>query len=167
MNELPQRKHIRLEQYDYSQGGCYYITVSISSGQPVLSYVGRGLAPAEPCRLELSELGKLVEAQLLNLEKRFDFVFVDQYVIMPTHVHAIIRFAEQAAGASPRPTLSSVIGVWKSLTTRLWNAQNFTPGKKLFQTSFYEHIVRNADDYAEIWCYIENNPAKWLETKKD
>lgn len=90
---------------------------------------------------------------------------IDRYVIMPTHIHVIIDLSG-AAGASPRPTLMDVVGAWKSLTTRLCNQCDNIPGRKLFQTSFYERVIRNDAEYLEICRYLEENPAKWLETGK-
>jgi len=67
--------------------------------------VGRGLAPAE---IKLTKIGKIVEEQLNNLPNSYDYVKIDKYVIMPTHIHAIIILSGQTAGASPRPTLMDI-----------------------------------------------------------
>ena len=100
---------------------------------------------------------------MLLLEQKFPFVKVDKYVIMPNHIHMILRFLEQTAGASPRPTLMDVVCTFKSLTTRLCNKLDNTPGRKLFQTSFYEHVIRNETAYLKCWNYIDGNPGKWLQ----
>ena len=81
---------------------------------------------------------------------------------MPNHIHAIIRLTEETAGASPRPTLMDVVSAYKSLTTRECNRMQNTPGRKIFQTSFYETVIRNEKGYQECWAYIDGNPAKWL-----
>ena len=93
------------------------------------------------------------------LEERFPFVIIDDYVIMPNHIHAIIIFKKQAAGASPRPTLTDVVCAYKSLTTR--ECKKIKLIDKLFQTSFHDHIIRNKHDYEEISKYIHENPLKW------
>ena len=137
--------------------------------------VGRGLAPAvAPVVVELSEKGRIVEDQLLALQKRYEFVTIDKYVIMPTHLHVIVilsgdaagaspRPTLDAAGASPRPTLSDVICAFKSLTTRLCNKSDDVQGRKVWQTSFYDEVIRNDTAYLKIWEYIEDNPLKWLD----
>ena len=90
---------------------------------------------------------------------------------MPTHIHAIIALGHTAeanlvsAGASPRPTLMDVVRVFKSMSTRLANQSDNAQGRKIWQTSFYEHIVRDESDYLRIMDYIENNPAKWREDR--
>lgn len=159
--ELQKRKHPRLKEYDYAQPGYYYVTIHIEKNGPILSSIGRGL------NVILSPIGLIVQEQLLLLEKRYPYVKIDKYVIMPTHIHAIIVLGENTAGASPRPTLLDIICAFKSLTTRACNRIFNTPGKKLFQTSFYESVLRNEQAYLECWRYIDGNPGKWLMEPED
>ena len=92
------------------------------------------------------------------LEERYPLLKIDQYVIMPNHIHAILLL-EEAAGASPRPTIMDIVCAYKSLTTR--ECKKVQPINKLFQTSFYEHVIRGREDYDEIAEYIVNNPKQW------
>ncbi len=160
MEQYPKRKHPRLKQYDYGLPGYFFVTIHAQADTPVLSRVGRGLAPAEAV-VTLTALGEIAQKQLLALEQRFPSVRIEKYVIMPNHIHAIIRQME-TAGASPRPTLMDVVCAYKSLTTRACNQLDQTPGRKLFQTSFYESVLRNEKAYQECWLYIDGNPGKWL-----
>lgn len=154
----PKRKPMRLPEYDYGSNGCYFVTICTQDRRCVLSrVVGQGLAPAEN---RLSRYGKLVENELLDLEKRYDFVKIDKYVIMPNHIHAIVRI-EKAAGASPCPTLSDIMCAFKSLATRKCRQAGMMG--KLFQTSFHDHVIRNRDDYLALWEYTDGNPLKWAE----
>ncbi len=121
--------------------------------------VGRGLAPAEMNDVEYSLFGKIAEYQLLSLEDRYSFLKVDKYVIMPNHIHVILFFNEETAGASPRPTVMDIVCAFKSLTTRECKKRGLVG--KLFQTSFYEHIIRGREDYDEIVRYIHENPIRW------
>ena len=159
--ELPKRKHPRLKNFDYSEPGYYFVTVHCQDYNAKLSIVGRGLAPAGT-QVRLTELGQIARKQLFELEKRYSYVRIDKYVVMPTHIHAIIELKQKTAGASPRPTLSDIICTYKSLTTRISNQYQHMPGRKLFQTSFYETVLRNEQAYRECWQYIDNNPTKWL-----
>jgi REP element-mobilizing transposase RayT len=153
---LPQRKHPRLKEYDYSGDGVYFITICTHNKKHLLSQiVGRGLAPA----VELTDYGEISEQQLLRLKERFPFVEIDNYVIMPNHIHIIFWFKPQTAGASPRPTLTDVVCAYKSLTTQ--ECKKIKLIDKLFQTSFHDHIIRNKHDYEEISKYIHENPLKW------
>ena len=159
--EFSERKHPRLKGYDYSLPGYYYVTIQTARKDIRLSTVGRGLAPADAVVI-LTPLGQIVRQQLLALQTRDEFVEIDKYIIMPTHIHAIIRLTEGKAQASTRPTLMDVVCAYKSLTTRAVNQVNNTPGQKLFQTSFYETVLRNERAYQECWRYIDENPQKWL-----
>ena len=112
---LPQRKHARLKQYDYSAPGAYYITICTQNRCCLFSQiVERGLAPAE---IQLFEYGRIAQEQLLLLEKRYSNLRICQYVIMPNHIHAIIML-ENAANDAPSPSITDIICAYKSLVTK-------------------------------------------------
>ena len=92
------------------------------------------------------------------LEQRYPSLRIDRYVIMPNHIHAILLLQE-TAGASPRPTIMDIVCAYKSLTTK--HCKKVLPIDKLFQTSFYEHVIRGREDYHKIAEYIVNNPKQW------
>ncbi|MGM9665770.1 MAG: hypothetical protein ACI3XX_04460 [Eubacteriales bacterium] len=76
--ELPQRKHPRLDNYDYSSAGAYFVTICTQNRRCVLSrIVGRGLAPTEASGMEYTSFGKIAEQQLLSLENRYSCLAVD------------------------------------------------------------------------------------------
>lgn len=159
-NDLPKRKPNRLKGFDYASDGAYFITVCTKNKIRCLSkVVGRGLAPAE---IQLTEYGKIAEEQLLSLEKRYSNIRICEYVIMPNHIHLILTINKTAAGASPCHTVTDIICAYKSLTTRLCKQKGFN-GNKLFQTSFYDHIIRDDEDYQIKYQYIDENPIKWTE----
>ena len=142
---------MRLKEYDYSREGAYFITICVQDRRPILSTICRGGATLLP-------LGQLVENELKALEQRYN-VTVDKYVIMPDHIHLLIRL--HRAEQSPAPTISGIICAFKSITTKKHNQQTNDKGKKLWQRSFYDHIVRGEKDYLEIWNYIDQNPLRW------
>ncbi len=159
-NELPKRKHPRLDTYDYSSAGAYFVTICTQNRRCLLSHiVGRGLAPAEKNVIQYTSFGKIVEKQLLLLEERYSGLTVDRYVIMPNHIHVILILESEAAGASPRPTIMDMVCAYKSLSTIECKKNGFDG--KLFQTSFHEHIIRSREDYEEIVKYIYENPIRW------
>ena len=90
---------------------------------------------------------------------------IDKYVIMPTHIHVIIRLLD---GVMPRKGLTEIVGAYKSLTTRAINMMRNTPGEKQFQRSFYETVIRNEVAYKSCWKYIDENPDQWgLQKEKE
>ncbi|MBE6640233.1 MAG: hypothetical protein E7619_01475 [Ruminococcaceae bacterium] len=174
---LPQRKNPRLAGFDYSSG-VFFVTVCTQDRKGLLSdisAVGEGLAPPEEISVLLKPCGVIAKEQLFALEDRFDGLKIVDYVIMPEHIHAIIvlphktRSIQMAGGASPSPTvvddsrshireLDRVICAFKSLTSRLCKQQHGT--EKIFQRSYYEHVIRNNDDYRLCRNYILDNPEK-------
>lgn len=113
---LPKRKATRLKAYDYSLPGYYFITLCVQDRRCILSEisVGEGLAPPV---VRLTGIGKLAEEQLQRIPERFPTAAVEKYVIMPNHIHLILRMKEGSGGASPSPIVTQVVGVFKSLTT--------------------------------------------------
>lgn len=157
------RKHPRLKKYDYSQPGYYYVTIHTDRNTPRLSAIKREYTSVQ-ARVILSPLGQIAEDQLFALESRFPHVRIDKYVIMPTHIHAIIVLSPSAG---LRPGLVEIVRAYKSLTARLCNQALGATGRTLFQPSFYEHILRNEHAYQECWRYIDENPAKWTLEPED
>ena len=89
-----------------------------------------------------------------NISKKYANVFIDKYVIMPNHIHLIIGIKN--GRAMHAPTVSNIIGQTKSFVTKQCKLS-------IWQKSFYDHIIRDENDYLRIWEYIDTNPAKWAE----
>ena len=181
--DLPKRKSTRLKNFDYSSAGAYFVTICVRDRMHILSEitVGEGLAPPEIADLtsadktsgiavgeglappeitvKLKPCGEIVKEQLQLIEIRFQGVTVEDYVIMPDHIHAVIFLRGKAGGASPSPTLNDVICAFKSLTSR--SCKQKYGIEKMFQRSFAEHIVRDREDYETRRKYIYENPKRW------
>lgn len=134
--------------------------MELQTRKPLLSkiIVGEGLAPPV---LNMLPFGECIKEQINNLENRYDNVIIDNYVIMPNHIHILMRIKNQTGGASPSPTASDVICAFKSITTLEY--KELLPIDVLFQRSYHDHIIRDDIDYQNIWQYIAENPAKWAE----
>ena len=158
--DLPKRKSNRLPNYDYSSPGAYFVTVCTKDRRCLLSEINVGAdALGGPC-LNLTATGKIVEKTILSTD-RISGVSIDKYVIMPNHIHLILRISDELQSGPPRasaPTVSDAIGAMKRLV-------NKEVGANIWQRSFHEHVIRGAEDYAMIWDYIEKNPAKWAEDR--
>ncbi len=160
---MPERKHPRLTEYDYSSNGAYFITICTQNREQCLAIVGQGLAPAEPPEIHFKTAGRIAAEQIPLLMNCFPCLHISNFVIMPNHIHLLLMLEENTAGASPRPTVSEIIGAYKSLVTRQYNMVCGRKGQKLFQTSFHDHIIRDEADYQKHWQYIDTNPARWAE----
>lgn len=157
--EKPERKPNRLAEYDYSQPGAYFVTVCTRDRESLFWTVGADIIrPETPVGELLSEYGKIAERAILAIPEHYSGVTVEQYVVMPNHLHLIVRISETGGRLIAAPTLSTVIGQMKRYVAR-------QIGRPVWQRSFYDHIIRNEVDYREIWEYIEHNPAKWKEDR--
>ena len=166
--ELPKRKELRIKQYDYSSKGAYFITICIKDRKQILSdviaLVGVG-AHDDPLnfKIQLTKIGKVVEKNLLSSEN-ISGVTIDQYVIMPDHVHAIIfldpyQYVERQGGSSRAPTptnemLPHIVSTFKRFC-------NKEIGNNIFQRGYIEHIIRDREDYETRVKYIYENPIRW------
>ena len=157
MIQLPQRKSTRLKDYDYSKDGYYFITVCTQNRKNILSTVGEGFPLPK-----LTQCGEITERLLLEITERYEEINIDKYVIMPNHIHLVIALKNDGRG-NPSPTIDRAMGWFKYMATKEINKLLETPGKKIFQRSFHDHIIRGEDDYKEIWQYIDSNPSKWKE----
>ncbi len=163
MEKLPKRKHPRLKEYEYADGW-YFVTLCTDKKRKILgdvetceTDVGRGALT--PPQVRLSDIGKVVEKHLINTGTAYPDVKIDDYVIMPNHIHLIVAIGAAADGGvrAPRPTtLTEIVRSFKSLSTR-------EVGYSIWQTSFYDHVIRNEADYLRIRQYMDNNPARWAE----
>ena len=156
--DLPERKYIRLPEYDYSAPGAYFVTICTADRRCILSSIV-GAAISRPPEVRLTRYGEIVDLAIRNISSVYPHVSVDHSVIMPNHIHLILRIRQDEGGRMiSAPTLSTVVGQMKR-----WASKQ--AGTALWQKSFHEHVIRNEKDYQEIWTYIENNPAKWAEDR--
>lgn len=83
-NELPKRKNIRIPEYDYSQNGYYFITICTYNRRKILSKINDG-------KIVLYEYGKIIEQEILKTKEIRKNVAINNYIIMPNHIHMIIE----------------------------------------------------------------------------
>jgi len=98
----------------------------------------------------------------------YNHIKLDEYVIIPNHIHGIVIINDDVgAGLKPAPTsmkrhgLPEIVRGFKTFSSRRINQYRNTPGQKLWQRNYYEHIIRNDDELNRIREYIINNPLEW------
>ena len=169
--ELPKRKTLRLPEYDYSSPGAYFLTICTHDRRCILSRITVGaLHEAPAVSLHVTEIGQIVKELIEILPSRYPELAVEHYVIMPNHIHLLLRIdAERALREAPllagesRSLLAKAIGFLKMNSSKQTHQKH--PKLELWQRSFYEHVIRNERDYREIWEYIDANPARWAEDR--
>lgn len=155
--ELKKRKSARLHGFDYSTRGFYFLTICTQNRRNILSkIVGEGLPLPQ-----LTNCGRIVDKWIRQIPQKYQEIDLDCYVIMPNHIHLLVSVMGDDGRGDPSPTVDSVVGWLKYQATKEINKERGITGEKIFQRSFYDHIVRNDDDYDEIYNYIQQNPLRW------
>ena len=161
--ELPQRKRLRLKNFDYSTPGAYFITICTHNRKCTLSRVVGAIH--ESPEIELMDYGKITDETIRNIPERYKAT-VDRYVIMPNHIHLIIIITDgeelRAIRESPlrgRSVISKVIGYVKMNASK--GIHDKYDDAVIWQRGFHDHIIRNCDDYEGHVKYIYENPVRW------
>ena len=112
----------------------------------------------------LTNLGRVASDYWRHVPQNFQDVSIDEFVVMPNHVHAVVIISECRGGVTPplrTPTLGQIVAYYKYQTTKQINQIRQQIGSSFWQRSFYDHIVRNDEELRRIRNYIVNNPLKW------
>ena len=165
---LPNRTQNRLENFDYSQNSAYFITICTKDRNRILSKIIVGTGVLDCPKIQLLDYGIIAEKYINQLNGFYNNISVDKYVIMPDHIHLIITVKNGQSG-TPVPTninskidnKNSVIAKFVGTFKRFCNKEY---GKNIWQPRYYDHVIRNQNDYNDIWEYIDNNPQKWSLT---
>jgi REP element-mobilizing transposase RayT len=167
------RKSIRLEGFDYGSDGAYLITLCSYNRNHSFSEIMNG-------EIKLSAIGKIIDEELQNTKMRRKYATVVERIIMPNHVHCIIfihKHSEEPEHLSPkgsylyfpegyknsfgpqRENLASIIrGIKSAVSTRVKKQGMKSP---VWQTNYYEHIIRNEIELEKYILYIKQNPFAW------
>ena len=195
---MKNRQSIRLKKYDYSQQGLYFITI-VTQGRKNL------FGEIIDNKMVLNVTGKMIEEIHNNMVNDFQTIKLQEYVIMPNHIHTIIEIMDKCRGAprgypqqcntykyqgqpqgiaptinddnmtdiehqkrNKNKTIGDVIGAFKSITTNRYIQmvkENIVPAfeKRIWQRNYWDHIIRDENDYNKITEYILNNPLTWTD----
>jgi len=164
------RKTMRLKEFDYSNPGAYFVTIVTHDRACLFGAIQNN----EMC---LNQFGQVVYHTWSDLPKHYKQVDLGAFCIMPNHVHGIIILNDNIVQAgrcgwqknlaySSRPTPSTVplfevLRAFKSFSAKHINTKRKMVGTPVWQRNYYEHIIRDEDDFQRIQFYIENNPANW------
>ena len=188
MDELPKRKRNRLDHYDYSQNGAYFITICTQNRQERLCTIRRD--DTDTPSVKLSKYGNIVQKNIELIETYYKYTSVDKYIIMPDHIHIIIVLSNPAnnepgsfiyvpqikkngtpgssvstpkrsdgtPGSSCPTGIPAIITALKKFTTKEMS-------ENIWQTSYHDHIIRDEEDHLRLHQYMNENPIKWIENK--
>ncbi len=168
------RKNIRLKNWDYSSGGNYFVTICCHER---ISYFGK----IENNAINLSEIGSVASKFWIEIPKHFPHVKLDEFIIMPNHLHGIIILDYSLVGTChgmslPMPhdvtghhknefskplknSISIIINQFKSSVKRWCNNNGHV--NFVWQSRFYDHIINDQASMENVRAYIKNNPLNW------
>ena len=139
----PKRKSTRLRGYDYATAGAYFVTVCAREHARLFGAVVHD-------EMKPSRVGRIVEGCWAAIPDHFPIVRLDAFVVMPNHVHGIV-WLPRAGHAPPLPLL---IGSFKSAASR-------EAGRRLWQRSYYDRVIRNEAELRLLREYVADNPLRW------
>lgn len=178
MTGRPERKPNRLKGFDHSTPTAYFVTLCTQGRRCLLSTIDGattivGASTARPPSCTLTNAGRIVDAAIQAITQHYPHVQVDKYVIMPNHVHLIIRICAAAGGRAMLAPTSALDQVEHASSTASVSIPKIVQhlkgivtkhlGFSLWQKSFHDNIIRNEDEYHLIWEYIDTNPLRWTE----
>ena len=150
----PRRRTVRLPAYDYATPAAYFVTICTHHRALLLERPG---------------LAAAVLAAWEDLPTHYAQVSLDQFVVMPNHVHGIVLLADVGAGlkparqaeSAPRQGLPEVVRAFKTFSARSVNGLRDTAGQPVWQRGYHEHVIRGEPSLARIREYIAVNPERW------
>jgi putative transposase len=194
MSERHNRRSIRLQGYDYSSAGAYFVTVCAKNNEFVLASTGAACCAlfGHVCngKMALNDLGRILEQRWHALPEHHPNVELDEFIIMPNHMHFIVCIDNRAQQAAPvqairaqqaapvqaisrsisgpeSGSLGAIVRSFKSSVTRHINEYRGTPGSKVWLRNYYEHIIRSESELDRIRAYIAENPARWAYDREN
>ena len=144
-----QRKTLRLQGYDYSEPGGYFITIAVQGHACRFGEV-------KDVEMALSAAGKIVERAWQDLPNHYPNVVLDDYAVMPDHFHGILILTDVSGDG-----LTETIRAFKSFSARRINLMDGTTGKPVWQRSYFDRILRGERELDAARQYIRANPLRW------
>ena len=146
-----QRKSPRLKGFDYTTRAAYFVTICTYQRLPLFGEIIDGV-------MRLAPSGEIAAACWQAISNHYPGVILDEFVIMPNHMHGLLGLT--AVTSDFRTALGWVINSYKgAVTTRI--RQQSSPDMKVWQSRYYDHIVRDEADLDRIREYVQNNPLAW------
>lgn len=164
--DIHHRRSIRLKNYDYSCTGMYFVTICIENRECLLGEIIEG-------QMHMSDAGRIVAETWQWLASQHDYIVLDEWVIMPNHIHGIVTIVDAGRGdckgdsrtapTEKQKSLGRLIGAFKTVSSKRINIMRDSPGSKLWQRNYWEHIVRSEQSLQQIRQYIVHNPQMWID----
>jgi putative transposase len=168
--KIHHRRSIRLQEYDYSQAGMYYITICSAHHKNIFGKIlNDEMVP--------NDWGRAAAEEWVRTAQIRPSVELDEFVIMPNHLHGILILLEivpdslqiehplihEKFGKPTSNTIPTIVRGYKSAVTKRINTLRGRADGPIWQDGYYESIIRNFQAYEKIKEYTANNPAHWAQ----
>ena len=171
MSKPQTRKANRLKCYDYSQNGAYFVTICAKSAKEIFSKIVPGVGNDVHIAPKLSQIGEVIDSIIRELPKHRSDIIIDEYVIMPNHLHIIVCIQRSVGGdvhiAPKTPRKKDDVDIVPYGVSDFVRTLKITTTKRIgfspWQRSFHDRIIRDQNEYYRISEYIQNNPMRWEE----
>jgi len=169
------RRSLRLEAYDYSQAGAYFVTLCAKDREGIFGEMADG-------SMTLSAFGEIARACWEDLPSCYPHVELDAFVVMPNHIHGIIVISVGAIHELPlhddsalqnyrmrrrKMLLPKIVGYIRMSVGKRINQLRNTLGAPVWQRNYYEHVIRNEESLNAIRQYIAQNPVNWAHDEEN
>ncbi|PSB02232.1 transposase [Merismopedia glauca] len=152
------RRSHRLQGYDYSSCGAYFMTIRSHNRECIFGEISEG-------EMQLNELGKIARSHWQQLSQRYQNLQIDESIVMPNHLHGIIILLESSSDR--RKSISEIIRGFKTFSTRQINGIRHQYGIPVWQRNYYDRIIRSEEELNNVREYILKNPQNWdIDTNK-
>ena len=170
--QIRHRRSIRLKNFDYTQPASYFVTISAHNQKCLFGEIIFGV-------MKYSLVGRLVNECWLEIPRHFPNVALPRHMIMPNHLHGIIVLRGRMPGVDERRkpakvegfskpvvgSIGTIVRSFKSAVSKRAREMSGRPQMQVWQRNYYEHVIRNKDDFRKTVEYICRNPERWGKDK--
>ena len=187
--QIHHRRSIRLSEYNYSQEGAYFITIVTHKRECIFGVI-------DDHTMHPNTADKIATECWLEIPIHFPYVLADSFIVMPNHIHGILALTSSLSKISQNAEASShggtvpaqqtkshstietfgkpisgsiptIIRSFKSAVTRKINIFKRTPGPVIWQSNYFERVIRNYEEWEKIREYVNMNPISWADDKEN
>lgn len=142
------RQSLRLKNYGYHNAGSYFVTICAQQRACIFGEIING-------NVLLTEAGALAQRVWTELPTHYPNVKLDEFVVMPNHMHGIVTLK------NPATSLSEIVRAFKTFSARHINILRGTQGMPVWQRNYFERVIRDENELLLVREYIRNNPMQW------
>ncbi len=163
------RRSIRLRGADYSDSGAYFITMCAAKQKSIFGKIENG-------RTVLNPLSEIIRACWIGIPQHFAHASIKEFIVMPNHLQGIVTLSVGARYIVPfdreartperfqkpvKGSIPTIVRTFKAAVARQARKELGIDGRSIWQRNYFERVLREGQDYADVSRYIVENPMRW------